>query len=59
MSMWDTSYCATNCNRKDCARNLKFHKPEFKYYSVACFDEEDVNATHENCKCIIRVDKED
>lgn len=52
--MGDKSYCSTNCNRKDCARNLKFNKPETKYYSVTTFDDVDPDVSHKNCIWKIR-----
>lgn len=47
MSMWDKSYCSTVCDQKDCERNLRFNKPDTKYYSVAEFDRGE--PSHEKC----------
>lgn len=47
MSMYDKSYCSTPCDQKDCERNLRFNKPQGKYYSVTTFD--DTHKYHENC----------
>lgn len=47
MSMWDKSYCATFCDQEDCERNVRFNKPEEKYYSVTTFD--DAHKDHRNC----------
>lgn len=38
MSMYDRSYCATNCDRKNCERNIKFNKPHTRIYTVSEFD---------------------
>ena len=35
MSMYDKSYCITECIRKNCERNLKYHKPCTRIYSVS------------------------
>ena len=54
MSMFDKSYCSTNCDRITCARNLKYNKPIDKYYSATTFDDLDENGNiktnHENCQ---------
>lgn len=54
MSMNDKSYCATECNDRNCERNIKFNKPTTKYYTVTTFDN-----IHENHKkCIWKIKKE-
>ena len=45
--MYDKSYCNTVCDQKDCERNLRYHKPLTKYYSVTTFD--DAHDDHKNC----------
>lgn len=35
MSMYDRSYCVSECIRKNCERNLKYHKPCSRVYSVS------------------------
>ena len=45
--MFDKSFCSTVCDQEDCERNIKFHKPEEKYYSMTTFD--DIHDDHENC----------
>lgn len=48
MSMCDKSYCYTNCNQKDCERNLNYNKPPTNtYYSATTFDI--ANDIHEKC----------
>ena len=47
MSMFDKSYCNTVCDQEDCERNIRFNKPQTKYYSVTTFD--DANVDHRNC----------
>lgn len=45
--MYDKSYCSsTSCDQKDCERNLRFHKPCSKIYTVSNLNEEE----NENCK---------
>ena len=43
MSMWDKSYCSTDCDQRDCERNIKYNKPTEQYYSVTTFDTLDSN----------------
>ena len=50
MSMFDKSYCATECNRTDCERNLKFHKPATKIYTATMFDQDNPDPEHYSCK---------
>ena len=50
MSMLDRSYCATECNRTDCERNLKFHKPENRIYTASMFDNDNPDPMHESCE---------
>ena len=45
--MYDKSYCATTCDQKDCERNVRFNKPQEKYYSVTTFD--NIHHDHHNC----------
>lgn len=59
MSMYDRSYCSTNCNRKDCERNLKYHRPCTKFYSVTELNSEDKNATHLRCPFFSPIDEEE
>ena len=59
MSMYDRSYCSTNCNRKNCERNLKYHKPRTRFYSVVELDSDDVNASHIRCKFFSPIDEEE
>lgn len=59
MSMYDRSYCSTNCDRKNCKRNLKYHKPRTKFYSVAELDNQEVDASHIRCKFFSLIDEED
>lgn len=57
MSMNDRCYCATDCPQKDCERNLKFHIPTGRNYSVAKFNEDSSDSTHETCKWKIKKEK--
>ena len=58
MSMYDKSYCATECNDKNCERNIKFNKPETRIYSMTTFDDLDeqgnIKINHKNCKWKIK-----
>lgn len=55
MSMFDKSYCATECDQKDCERNIKFNKPLEKIYTVTTFDD-----THDShIYCPWKIKKED
>lgn len=47
--MYDRSYCATECTRKNCERNLGYHKPCTRIYSVSKFDEDNTDKRH--CRC--------
>lgn len=49
MSMYDKSYCSTFCDQKDCERNLRFNKPQEKYYSVSTFDDSNPDQNHATC----------
>ena len=49
MSMCDKSYCSTFCDQKDCERNLRFNKPQERYYSVATFDDSNSDQKHATC----------
>ena len=49
MSMYDKSYCATKCIRKNCERNLGYHKPCSRIYSVANLDDDCKNLKHIRC----------
>ena len=53
--MYDKSYCATECDQKDCDRNLKYNKPYTKFFSVTTFD--DSNKDHKHCKWKIPGDR--
>lgn len=51
MSSYDISFCGTQCERKDCRRNLKYNKPDFlQYYSMSMFDEDAKSEQHEECE---------
>ena len=54
MSMYDKSYCATECKQKDCKRNLKYNKPKTKYYSVTTFDDDNLDEFHKDCNWKIK-----
>lgn len=56
MSIYDISYCSTNCNRKNCKRNLKYHKPYTKFYSVVKLDD-DKDENHTNCSFFLSTNK--
>ena len=47
--MCDKSYCSTFCDQKDCERNLRFNKPQERYYSVATFDNSNPDQKHATC----------
>ena len=53
--MFDKSYCATICDQEDCERNIKFNKPQEKYYSMTTFEDNDKN--HKNCPWKIKKGK--
>lgn len=60
MSMYDRSYCSTNnCDRKNCERNLKYHKPQTRIYSVAELDSNNKNTKHIRCPFFSPIDEED
>lgn len=59
MSMYDRSYCSTNCNRRNCERNLKYNKPHTRFYSVSELDSADVNVNHIRCPFFSPIDEED
>lgn len=50
MSMYDRSYCATNCDRKNCERNIKFNKPHTRIYTVSELDADSQDTKHIRCK---------
>ena len=49
MSMGDKSYCATECEDCDCERNIKFNKPETRFYSMTTFDDSNPDKMHKRC----------
>ena len=49
MSMYDKSYCATECEDCDCERNIKFNKPETRFYSMTTFDDSNPDKMHKRC----------
>lgn len=57
--MYDRSYCATKCTRKNCERNLGYHKPCTRFYSVANFDEKNTDERHIRCENFLPIDEED
>lgn len=59
MSMYDRSYCATKCTRKNCERNLEYHKPRTRIYTVSYFDEDYINDRHIRCKYFSPIDEEE
>lgn len=59
MSMYDRSYCASECKRRDCERNLKYNKPVTRFYSVSEFDTEAKDDRHIRCKYFSAIDEEE
>lgn len=59
MSMCDRSYCATECIRKNCERNLTYHKPCARIYSASYFDEDCKDNKHIRCKNFSPIEEED
>lgn len=57
--MHDRSYCSTNCDRKNCERNLKYHKPHSRIYSVSELNNEDKNTKHIRCPFFSPIDEEE
>lgn len=55
MSMYDCSFCGTECEDQFCERNLRFHKPPERIYSVSWFDEDNPDPTHKGCSYKIQV----
>jgi len=49
MSMEDTSYCGTLCDRRDCERNLAFYAPANEIYTCTTFDDDNQDLHHESC----------
>jgi len=49
MSIIDISYCCTPCKQRSCVRNIKYHKPETKYFSATTFDADNPDKTHKTC----------
>lgn len=49
MSMYDKSYCATECEDSSCERNIKFNKPTEKIYSASTFDDSNPDKMHKRC----------
>lgn len=49
MSMYDKSYCATECEDSNCERNIKFNKPETRFYSMTTFDDSNPDKMHKRC----------
>lgn len=54
--MNDKSYCCTFCDQQNCERNLRFHKPITRYYSVATFDNSNPDVSHKDCEWKINED---
>lgn len=52
MSMGDRSFCATECEQKNCERNIKYHEPGniFKIYTVSKFDVDNPDPKHKTCE---------
>lgn len=59
MSMYDKSYCTTECDQQDCERNIRFNKPKEKYYSATTFDDldEDGNPKYDHKNCTWKMKK--
>ena len=57
MSMYDMSWCNQDCPQRSCERNLKYNKPQERFYSVSIFDEDNPDITHKNCKWKIKKGK--
>lgn len=57
--MYDRSYCATECVRKNCERNLGYHKPCTRIYSVSKFDEACDDNKHIRCENFSPIGEED
>lgn len=53
MNMYDKSYCNANCKQRDCLRNMKYNKPQERYYSVSNFENNDNE--HKNCAYKIKM----
>ena len=58
MSMFDKSYCATDCNRRDCERNLKFNQPVTRIYTASYFDSKVSDIDHPNCEDVYPIPEE-
>lgn len=59
MSMYDCSFCGTECTQKYCERNIKYNKPTERIYSVSYFDEGNPDPSHRTCKHRIPVEADD
>lgn len=57
MSIYDITYCMTDCDQKDCVRNTKYSKPLERYVSMAMLDEDNPDKTHKDCKYKIQKPK--
>lgn len=57
--MYDRSWCATKCDRKNCERNLGFHKPRSRIYTVSELDAECENTKHIRCPYFSPIDEEE
>lgn len=49
MSMYDKSYCATECEDSNCERNMKYNKPETRIYTATTFDDSNPDKMHKRC----------
>ena len=56
--MYDRSYCATHCKRKNCERNLGYHKPHSRIYTVSELDSKDTDDRHIRCEYFSPIDEE-
>lgn len=59
MSMYDRSYCNTECIRKNCERNLKYQKPCYRIYTVSDLDSDCENSKHLRCPYFSPIGEED
>lgn len=58
MSMYDRCYCASKCIRKNCERNLGYHKTHSRIYTVSYLDSECTDDKHIRCTYFSAIDEE-